>query len=284
MILFLSFLMLMSGSSFASESYSKAGVIIDAGDSLVDAIAPIAKATARPGAHALLGGFSSVFDMAQLSYKDPLILTTTDGVGTKLKLAVACNKHDTIGIDLVAMCVNDLLVHGGEPVVFLDYFATGHLDVAQATAVIKGIAVGCKQSNCALAGGETAEMPGMYNNHEYDLAGFALGIVERTQLLPRLYGIHVGHVVIGLASSGIHSNGFSLVRHLINKYDIDLFQKPPFPSEHSCLWQALLEPTIIYVQALLPFSQSRVYKSVSAYYWRWIAGKYSSHSTRPLCC
>lgn len=244
-------------------TYSMAGVDIDAGDNLVDRIAPLARATARPGTDAMLGGFSSVFDLARTHYKDPLIVSTTDGVGTKLKLATMLHKHDTIGIDLVAMCVNDLIVHGAEPVMFLDYFATSKLDVDQAARVIKGIAQGCKQAGCSLTGGETAEMPGMYAPKEYDLAGFAIGIVERSLVLPRLKDIHPHDVVLGLASSGIHSNGYSLVRYLIDKYQINLFDKPPFPSEHSCLGAALLTPTIIYVKSLLPLIQEQRIKALA---------------------
>lgn len=244
-------------------SYKSAGVDIEAGDALVERIAPLAKSTARHGADAQLGGFSSILDITKTDYKDPLILSTTDGVGTKLKLAIACKKHDTIGIDLVAMCVNDLLAHGAEPVVFLDYFATAKLDIERATLIIKGVAQGCTVAGCALSGGETAEMPGMYHGEDYDLAGFAIGLVERDQLLPQLPEIKVGDVILGLASSGIHSNGYSLVRSIIEKNYVDLTQKTPFESGHTTLGEALLEPTIIYVQALLPLVKERAVKALA---------------------
>lgn len=247
------FIAAISSQLSASEAttYSTAGVSIDAGNKLVDVIKPLAQSTARRGTDAQLGGFGGLFDLAQLDYKDPILVSTTDGVGTKLKLAKELHKHDTVGIDLVAMCVNDLIVQGAEPIVFLDYFATGKLDVAQAADVIAGIARACKESGCALSGGETAEMPGMYAHQEYDLAGFALGIVERSQLLPRLNDIKEGDVVIGLASSGIHSNGYSLVRYLITKHGIDLNQQPPFTSPCATLGELLLTPTTLYVQPLL---------------------------------
>lgn len=242
----------INNSIIAQTTYSTAGVSIDAGNKLVDIIKPLARSTARHGTDAQLGGFGSLFDLAQLDYKDPILVTTTDGVGTKLKLAKELNKHDTVGIDLVAMCVNDLIVQGAEPIVFLDYFATGKLDVTQAAHVIAGIARACKETNCALSGGETAEMPGMYAHQEYDLAGFAVGIVERSQLLPRLDDIKPGDIVIGLASSGIHSNGYSLVRYLIAQHNIDLNQQPPFASSCATLGELLLTPTTLYVQPLLP--------------------------------
>lgn len=257
------FLILISCVHAEQESYQSAGVSIEAGDELVKIIAPLAKMTARPGADGSLGGFSGIFDIAKTNYRDPLLLTTTDGVGTKLKLAIALNKHETIGIDLVAMCVNDLLVHGAEPVVFLDYFATGHLNNAQAACVIAGIARGCKQSGCALSGGETAEMPGMYANDDYDLAGFALGLVERSALLPRLADIAIGDVVLGLASSGIHSNGYSLVRRIIAKHNVNLLDAPPFPSDYPSLGHALLAPTIIYVSSLLPLIRQGSIKALA---------------------
>src|SRR5487761_2208322 len=196
-----------------SRSYRDAGVDIDAGDALVEAIKPFAKATARAGTAAGLGGFGALFDLKAAGYRDPILVATTDGVGTKLKIAIAANRHDTIGIDLVAMCVNDLIVQGAEPLFFLDYFATGKLAVEQARAVIAGIAAGCKEAGCALVGGETAEMPGMYAGKDYDLAGFAVGAAERGTLLPR--DVTAGDAVLGLASSGVHSNGFSLVRKVV---------------------------------------------------------------------
>jgi phosphoribosylformylglycinamidine cyclo-ligase len=249
--------------SLGATTYAQAGVSDQKGDLLVDRIAPLAKSTARPGTNGILGGFSSTFDLACIHYEDPIILSTTDGVGTKLKLAIAFSKHDTIGIDLVAMCVNDLIVHGGEPVMFLDYFAAAHLDVAHATRVIAGIAQGCKQAGCTLAGGETAQLPGMYHGSDYDLAGFAIGIAERSQLLPRCDRIKPGDVVIGLASSGIHSNGYSLVRYVLEKNNIDIFAKPPFASDCTTLADVLLEPTIIYVQSLLPLIHDGYLKALA---------------------
>jgi phosphoribosylaminoimidazole synthetase len=246
-----------------TTTYSTAGVSIDAGNTLVDVIKPLAKSTARRGTDAQLGGFGSLFDLAQLDYKDPILVSTTDGVGTKLKLAKELHKHDTVGIDLVAMCVNDLIVQGAEPIVFLDYFATGKLDVAQAAEVIAGIARACKETGCALSGGETAEMPGMYAHQEYDLAGFAVGIVERSRLLPCIDDIKEGDVVIGLASSGIHSNGYSLVRYLITKYNIDLNQQPPFASPCTTLGELLLTPTTLYVQPLLPLLRQGSIKALA---------------------
>lgn len=244
-------------------TYKEAGVDIDAGNTLVEKIKTVCKATARPGSDAKLGGFGAFFDLAQIQYKDPLLVSTTDGVGTKLKIAQQVNKHDTVGIDLVAMCANDLLVQGAEPLFFLDYFASGKLHVDQAADVIKGIAHGCKQAGCSLSGGETAEMPGMYQPGEYDLAGFAVGIVERNKALPQINTIQKGDVIIGIASSGLHSNGFSLVRHLIKKNNLDLHGKPPFSSPHPFLYQALLEPTIIYVKSVLPLAQASYIKALA---------------------
>lgn len=230
-------------------SYKEAGVDIDAGNALVDAIKPFAKATARKGTDSALGGFGGLFDMKAAGYKDPILVSATDGVGTKLKLAFTLDKHDTVGIDLVAMCVNDLVVQGAEPLFFLDYFATGGLDVATATQVVKGIADGCKQAGCALVGGETAEMPGMYPAGEYDLAGFAVGAVERDEVLPR-EDIKAGDVILGLASSGVHSNGFSLVRHIISKAGLTMTSPAPFASGKT-LGEVLLTPTRIYVKSCL---------------------------------
>ncbi len=230
-------------------TYRDAGVDIDAGHRLVETIKPMAKATRRPGAEADLGGFGGVFDLQAAGFKDPILVAANDGVGTKLKIAIATGKHDTIGIDLVAMCVNDLIVQGAEPLFFLDYFSCGQLDTAVAGAVISGVAAGCQQAGCALIGGETAEMAGMYEDGDYDLAGFAVGAAERGQLLPR-DGIEAGDLVIGLAASGVHSNGYSLVRRLIDDSGLAWDSAAPFDRQTS-LAQALLTPTRIYVKPLL---------------------------------
>jgi phosphoribosylformylglycinamidine cyclo-ligase len=230
-------------------SYRDAGVDIDAGNRLVDLIKPLTRATARPGADGSIGGFGGVFDLKQAGYRDPLLIAATDGVGTKLKLAIDTGKHDTIGIDLVAMSVNDLVVQGAEPLLFLDYFACGKLDPVQARDVVAGIAAGCREARCALVGGETAEMPGLYAAEDYDLAGFALGAVERDRLLPRS-DIAAGDVIIGIASSGVHSNGFSLVRRIISEAKLKLDGAAPFDKAKS-LGEALLTPTRIYVKATL---------------------------------
>jgi phosphoribosylformylglycinamidine cyclo-ligase len=229
-------------------TYAQAGVDIDAGDALVEAIKPLAKSTARPGADAALGGFGGLFDLKAAGFKDPLLVAGTDGVGTKLKVAIDSGIHDTVGIDLVAMSVNDIVVQGAEPLLFLDYFATGKLDVAMGTEVVKGVAEGCRQAGCALVGGETAEMPGMYARGDYDLAGFAIGAVERDQVLPRR-DMAVGDVVLGLQSSGVHSNGFSLVRRLVA--DQGLKYEAPAPFSSQSLGHALLAPTRIYVKSAL---------------------------------
>ncbi len=222
---------------------------IDAGAALVEAIKPLAASTARPGSDAGLGGFAGVFDLAAAGYKDPLLLAANDGVGTKLKLAIAAAKHDTVGIDLVAMCVNDLVVQGAEPLLFLDYYATGKLDVEAGRQVVAGIAEGCRQAGCALLGGETAEMPGLYAEGDYDLAGFALGAVERGALLDGQQ-VSAGDKLIGLRSSGLHSNGFSLVRRLVDDFGLDLAAPAPFQADLP-LADALLTPTRIYVSSCL---------------------------------
>ncbi len=247
----------------AAITYEQAGVNISAGNNLVECIKPLVQQTARLGADAALGGFGGLFDLAKLNYKDPLLISSTDGVGTKLKLAQAMGKHETIGIDLVAMCVNDLLVHGAEPLFFLDYFATSALDVELAQCVIAGIARGCQQAGCALIGGETAEMPGMYQPGEYDCAGFVVGIVERDQLLPQKDKIVPGDVVIGVASSGLHSNGFSLVRRILADNGVDLYAPPPFVSTHEQLCEALLEPTKIYIKSILPIVRAGYAKALA---------------------
>ncbi|MGE0652498.1 MAG: phosphoribosylformylglycinamidine cyclo-ligase, partial [Alphaproteobacteria bacterium] len=230
-------------------TYRDAGVDIDAGNELVRRIAPMAKATARPGAETGLGGFGALFDLKAAGYKDPILVSTTDGVGTKLRLAIATGHHASIGIDLVAMCVNDLVVQGAEPLFFLDYFATGALDVSTAADVVSGIAKGCADAGCALVGGETAEMPGMYGSGDYDLAGFAVGAAERDRILTGST-VAPGDVVLGLASSGIHSNGYSLVRRIVADASLDWNVPAPFAPDEP-LGTALLTPTRIYVRSLL---------------------------------
>lgn len=222
---------------------------IDAGNALVDAIKPLARSTARPGSDAGLGGFGALFDLRAAGYQDPLLVATTDGVGTKLKVAILANRHDTVGIDLVAMCVNDLVVQGAEPLLFLDYYATGKLDVSAGRDIVAGIAEGCRQAGCALVGGETAEMPGMYSDGDYDLAGFSVGAVERTNALTG-DAVRDGDVVLGLASSGVHSNGYSLVRKLVETSGLGYDAVCPWDASKT-LGEALLTPTRIYVKSTL---------------------------------
>jgi phosphoribosylformylglycinamidine cyclo-ligase len=231
------------------RSYREAGVDIDAGAALVEAIKPHARRTRRLGADAALGGFGALFDLKAAGFKDPILVATTDGVGTKLKVAIAAGRHRGIGIDLVAMVVNDLVVQGAEPLLLLDYYATGRLDVPLAADVIQGIAAGCEIAGCALVGGETAEMPGMYGEGDYDLAGFAVGAVERGKVLTGT-GIAPGDIVLGLASSGVHSNGFSLVRRIVADLALGYNEPAPFDDAKS-LGEALLEPTRIYVKSCL---------------------------------
>lgn len=240
----------MSSSTKQSLSYRDAGVDIDAGDALVDAIKPFAKRTMREGVLGGIGGFGTLFEIGR-KYREPVLVSGTDGVGTKLRLAFELNRHDTVGIDLVAMSVNDILVQGAEPLFFLDYFACGKLDVATASRVVKGIAAGCEQAGCALIGGETAEMPGMYPEGEYDLAGFAVGAVEKSEIIDGRK-IVPGDVVLGLASSGIHSNGYSLVRRIIEMVKPDL--NADFDGR--TLADALMAPTRIYVKPLLSLMAS----------------------------
>ena len=241
----------------SSLSYRDAGVDIDAGDALVEAIKPYAKRTLRPEVLTGIGGFGALVEISK-KYKNPVLVSGTDGVGTKLKLAFEWNKHDTIGIDLVAMSVNDILVQGAEPLFFLDYFACGKLNVPTATEVIKGIAAGCEQSGCALIGGETAEMPGMYPPGEYDLAGFAVGVVEKENIIDGK-SIAVGDVVLGLASSGAHSNGYSLIRKIIERAKPNLdadFQGKPFR-------EAVLAPTRLYVKPMLELLKQMKVKGIA---------------------
>jgi phosphoribosylformylglycinamidine cyclo-ligase len=233
----------------AGLTYAQAGVDIDAGNRMVELIKPLVRATARRGADSEIGGFGGLFDLRRAGFKDPVLVAATDGVGTKVKIAIETGRHSTIGIDLVAMSVNDLVVQGAEPLFFLDYFACGRLDPAMGASVVEGIAAACKDSGCALIGGETAEMPGLYNGGDYDLAGFAVGAAERGELLPRP-GIAPGDVLIGLASSGVHSNGFSLLRKVVEKSGLAWDAPTPFAAGQS-LGEAVLTPTRLYVKSCL---------------------------------
>lgn len=243
-------------------TYRDAGVDIDEGERLVELIKPAAKSTARPGAEAGLGGFAAVFDPRAAGFRDPIFLATTDGVGTKLKIAIESGRHETVGIDLVAMCVNDLSAQGAEPLMFLDYYATGKLDADEAALVVQGIAEGCRQAGAALAGGETAEMPGMYGKGDYDLAGFAIGAAERGTLLPRIDDMKAGDAIIGIASSGPHSNGYSLVRKVVELSGLGWDAPAPFASGKS-LAEALLTPTRIYAKALKPVFEAKLAKGAA---------------------
>jgi phosphoribosylformylglycinamidine cyclo-ligase len=244
----------------STNRYAEAGVDIDAGEALVDAIKPMAKSTRRPGSDAGLGGFGALFDIKAAGFKDPILVATTDGVGTKLKIAIEAGKHDTVGIDLVAMCVNDLVVQGAEPLFFLDYFATGKLDVAAAKSIVAGIAEGCRIAGCALVGGETAEMPGMYARGDYDLAGFAVGAMERGSGIDGA-DVAAGDIVLGLPSSGVHSNGFSLVRRVVHAAELPW--DAPAPFAQGTLGEALLTPTRIYVKSCLAAARTGSVKAMA---------------------
>jgi phosphoribosylformylglycinamidine cyclo-ligase len=244
----------------ARSTYRAAGVDIEAGDALVEAIKPLARATARPGVVGGLGGFGALFDLKAAGFADPILVATTDGVGTKLKVAVETGLHGGVGIDLVAMCVNDLVVQGAEPLFFLDYFAAGRIDVEAARAVIAGIAEGCRQAGCALVGGETAEMPGLYATGDYDLAGFAVGAAERAALLPR--DVRQGDAILGLASAGLHSNGFSLVRRVVAGSGLGWGAAAPF-AESGTIGDAVMTPTRIYVPAMLKLHRAGLLKAAA---------------------
>lgn len=243
-------------------SYRDAGVDIEAGERLVDAISPMAKATARAGVMGGLGGFGALFDLKAAGYNDPILVSGTDGVGTKLMLAFETGIHNTVGIDLVAMCANDVLAQGAEPLFFLDYFATGKLEGGIAEAVISGIAEGCRRSGCALVGGETAEMPGMYPPGHYDLAGFVVGAVDRDKVLPRMGDMKPGDVLIGVASSGPHSNGYSLIRRIVEREGLFYGGASPF-SNSETLGEALLTPTRLYAPMVMPLIRSGKLKGLA---------------------
>lgn len=241
-----------------STTYKKAGVDIDAGNQLVNLIKPMAKATQRPGSFCDLGGFGALFDLKKCGFNDPILVSSTDGVGTKLKIAIETNQHQTIGIDLVAMSVNDLIVQGAQPLFFLDYFACSKLDVEIAKQVISGIAEGCKQANCALIGGETAEMPDMYKEGDYDLAGFSVGAVERDLILPRQ--TQAKDVLLGLASSGVHSNGYSLVRYILKQNSLNFFD---IAYDQKTFAEILIAPTKIYVKSILQALKTNKIKALA---------------------
>ncbi|MBN8535012.1 MAG: phosphoribosylformylglycinamidine cyclo-ligase [Rhizobiales bacterium] len=244
-------------------TYAEAGVDIDAGNAMVDQIKPLVRATRRPGADAEIGGFGGLFDLKAAGFSDPILVAANDGVGTKVKIAIETGIHHTIGIDLVAMCVNDLVVQGAEPLLFLDYFATGKLEQGVGVEIVRGIAEGCKIAGAALIGGETAEMPGLYGKGDYDLAGFAVGAAERGTLLPRLDAVRTGDVILGLASSGVHSNGYSLVRRIAEHAKLGWQDEAPFAKGRT-LGEALLDPTRIYVKSLLAALKSEAGAGIKA--------------------
>lgn len=243
-------------------NYKSAGVDIDAGERLVDMIKPMCKSTQRAGVLGGIGGFGGLFDLKAAGYNDPVLVSGTDGVGTKLRIAIETGILDTVGIDLVAMCANDILAQGAEPLFFLDYFATGKLDTQSAVSIISGIARGCAFAGCALIGGETAEMPGMYKGGDFDLAGFVVGAVERDQILPRLDDMAAGDVLIGLPSSGPHSNGYSLIRKIVDISGLKWDDPAPFSPQQS-LGQALLEPTTIYIKTVSPLIKAGLIKGLA---------------------
>ena len=264
-------------------TYAESGVDIDAGNRMVDLIKPLVRATARPGADAEIGGFGGLFDLKRAGFKDPVLVAATDGVGTKVKIAIETGIHDTIGIDLVAMSVNDLVVQGAEPLFFLDYFACGKLDPKIGAAIVAGIADGCRQAGCALIGGETAEMPGIYHGDDYDLAGFAVGAVERGAMLPR-GDIRAGDVLLGIASSGVHSNGYSLVRKVVEKSELKWNAPAPFDKKQK-LGEAVLTPTRIYVKSVPrrdPRNQGG--QGAGAYHRRRISRQHPARAAEGLGC
>ena len=243
-----------------TDAYQKAGVDIDAGNALVKRIAPLAAATRRPGADASLGGFGGIFDLKATGFEDPILVSGTDGVGTKLLLAIEAGAYHNIGIDLVAMCANDVLVQGAEPLFFLDYFATGKLHQDSAASVVEGIAEGCRQAGAALIGGETAEMPGLYDDGHFDLAGFCVGAVERNRILPNQEAMAAGDVMIALPSSGPHANGFSLIRKLLTEQGVNIADEAPFGGTWS---DHLLAPTKIYVEDIKPLLDQQLLRGMS---------------------
>lgn len=251
----------MSNNNPNKSAYAQAGVDIDAGNELVSRIKPHVKSTARTGLMGNIGGFGALFDLKETGYKDPILVSGTDGVGTKLKIAIESNIHNTVGIDLVAMCVNDLIVQGAEPLFFLDYFATSKLNVDDGESIISGIAEGCRQANCALIGGETAEMPGMYHNGDYDLAGFVVGAVERDEIITG-ENIKEGDSIIGITSSGVHSNGYSLIRKIVKDNNLSWNDPSPF-EENKTLAQSLLEPTKIYINSILSLVKNNPNKPIN---------------------